>query len=388
MGIAAIASLGVLALHLITTQRPPVAMLPTARFVPGSDARAAARAARPTDVLLLLLRMMALLLLGAAFAHPLFRPGGAETLRIVVVDRSLSAGPDAVDSARALVRSGDTLLVLDSAARGSLSEALVAARHAARALAARADSIDLVVVSPVTRDEVDAATLMLVKGWPGRVRLVRTNAEEREPVAISLVSADANDDLAPVVAALNGSAPASRAVRLIRSPATAGDSARARSGAAVVEWRRIEGGAAVRAEGVWAGSTTLVAPLARLVIPAAGRAVARWSDGTAAAIESPIGTGCLRSVAIGSPAAGDVTLQPAFQAVAAELLAPCGGLMSGLLAPDSIAGAFSRIGVPAAAAAFEDQSSPSRLAPWLIAGALLLLLVEWWARRARTVAAV
>ena len=69
LAVAAIAAGVVFALHLITTRRPPAAPLPTARFVPGGDARAASRASRPTDVPLLLLRVLALVLLGAAVAR-------------------------------------------------------------------------------------------------------------------------------------------------------------------------------------------------------------------------------------------------------------------------------------------------------------------------------
>ena len=195
IGVAAIAALGVTMLHLITTQRPPVTLLPTARFVPGGEARAAARAARPTDLVLLLLRIAALMMLGLAFAHPIIRGRTLTTVHVVVLDRSRSAGPSAADSARAIWRVGDGLVVFDSSARlirgaasdslranipaaliaprGSLSAAVVAARQAARDVAPHTDSVELVIVSPVTDDELDAATSMLVAAWPGRVRLIR-----------------------------------------------------------------------------------------------------------------------------------------------------------------------------------------------------------------------
>ena len=418
IGVAAIAALGVTMLHVIATQRPPVALLPTARFVPGGEARAAARAARPTDLLLLLLRIAALMILGLAFAHPMIRGTNATTAHVVVLDRSRSAGPAAADSARAIWRAGDRLVVFDSAARvvrgaasdslraimsataiaprGSLSAALVAARYAARDVAPHADSVELVIISPVTEDELDAATAMLVTGWPGRVRLIRPEAAPRPRAQISLIDADTNDDLAPAIDALNtesaarrerensvGPAAPSREVRVIRASASRGDSALARTGATIVEWRRPDAGAVVRADGVWAGRTTLVAPFSRLALPSQGRVVARWSDGTSAAVESLIGTGCVRTVGIGIPIAGDVTLQPAFQSIAAELLAPCGGAAAAAGARDSIAAALTRSGAPAPAAAFEDRTVPSPVAPWLIGAALVLLMSEWWVRRSR-----
>lgn len=421
IGVAAIAALGVTMLHLITTQRPPVTLLPTARFVPGGEARAAARAARPTDLVLLLLRIAALMMLGLAFAHPIIRGRTLTTVHVVVLDRSRSAGPSAADSARAIWRVGDGLVVFDSSARlirgaasdslranipaaliaprGSLSAAVVAARQAARDVAPHTDSVELVIVSPVTDDELDAATSMLVAAWPGRIRLIRPVAAPRLGAQITLVNAAANDDLAPAIAALNaahaatrakenGSGPASpiREVRVIRTSASVGDSALARTGATIVEWRRPDLGAAAHADGVFAGRTTLVAPLSRFALPKQGRVVARWSDGASAAVESPIGTGCVRTVGIGIPIAGDVTLQPAFQSIASEMLAPCGGAGVADAAPDTVAALLERRGAPAPADAFEDRTILSPLAPWLIAAALLLLLSEWWMRPTRRAA--
>lgn len=418
IGVAVIAALGITALHLITTQRPPVALLPTARFVPGGDARAAARAARPTDVVLLLLRIAALMLLGLAFAHPIIRRSSATTARVVVLDRSRSAGPSTADSARAVWRAGDALVVFDSAARvirgeasdslraimpvneirprGALSAALVAARHAARDVALHADSVELVIISPVTDDELDAATAMLAASWPGRVRLVRPAAAPRLEAPIINGDANANDDLAPAIAALNIGYAArrerdhradpitpSRVVRVIRTSPSASDSALARAGATIVEWRRAGAESVGRADGVWAGRTTFVAPLSRLRLPSQGRVVARWYDGASAAIESSLGTGCVRTIGIGVPIAGDVTLQPAFQSLAADLLAPCGGEVAGDVASVAVAATLTRSGAPLPAVAFEDVSMPSPVAPWLIGVALLLLLSEYSVRRAR-----
>lgn len=422
IGVAVIAALGITALHLITTQRPPVALLPTARFVPGGDARAAARSARPTDVVLLLLRIAALMLLGLAFAHPIIRRSSATTARVVVLDRSRSAGPSAADSARAAWRSGDALVVFDSAARvirgeasdslraimpvneirprGALSAALVAARHAARDVALHADSVELVIISPVTDDELDAATAMLAASWPGRVRLVRPAAAPRLEAQIINGDANANDDLAPAIAALNIGYAArrerdhradpitpNRVVRVIRTSPSASDSALARAGTTIVEWRRAGAESVGRADGVadgvWAGRTTFVAPLSRLRLPSQGRVVARWYDGASAAIESSLGTGCVRTIGIGVPIAGDVTLQPAFQSLAADLLAPCGGEVAGDVASVAVAATLTRSGAPLPAVAFEDVSMPSPVAPWLIGVALLLLLSEYAVRRAR-----
>src|SRR5471032_1489809 len=116
LGVAALAAGAVFALHLITTQRPPASMLPTARFVPAGDARASSRAARPTDLLLLLLRCAALVLLGTAFAGPVTHSRGSSLARVILVDRSRGAQPDVRDSAGAHMHAGDALVLFDSVA--------------------------------------------------------------------------------------------------------------------------------------------------------------------------------------------------------------------------------------------------------------------------------
>ncbi len=401
IGAAVAAALGVVLLHLITTQRPPASVLPTARFVPAGDARASSRAARPTDLLLLALRCAALLLLGAAFAGPVTRSGGTSLARVIVADRSRGAQGDVRDSVRALVRSGDALVLFDSSvsvvtsgvtdsigalgagrARGSLSAALVGARRAARDLARTADSVELVVVSPLTTDEFDAASSSMFANWPGRVRLVRTASARPVSAVVTLVTGDADDALRPVVAALTaeGARGSSAAVRVVRAGPSAADSAAARDGAAVVVWPRI-GGAVATAQGLWAGGATLVAPLARLTLPAGGTVVARWADGAPAAVESTLGRGCIRVIGAGMPSAGDVALQPAFFSVARALAAECSGASVGAAVDDSIVKSFTRGGPAAAAAALRGADESSPLAPWLFGAALLLLIGELFVRR-------
>ena len=403
---AAIAALGVVALHLITTQRPPASPLPTARFVPQGDARASSRAARPTDLLLLLLRCAALLLLGTAFAGPVTHSSGSSLARVIVADRSRAAQRDVRDSTVALVRPGDAAVLFDSSAaivsagvpdslgviatsknRGSISAALVAARRAARDLARSADSVELVVVSPLTADELDAASSGLFAQWPGRVRLVRTAAAPAVAAAVTLVSNDADDVLRPVLAALNehaDRAAAGAAVRVVRAVLNSADSAAARAGAAVVSWPRIAAGGRVAAEGLSAGNATVVAPLERIEYPGkldGSRVVARWGDGKPAASEWPVGSGCIRRIGVGVPEAGDVTLQPAFGAVARVLLAPCDGANVGMALSDSVAKLFVHAGPAATAAALRSTDESSPLATWLFAAALLLLLGEVVMRR-------
>jgi hypothetical protein len=388
MVLAGVAALGVTALHLITTRRPPSAPLPTARFVPGADARSAARAERPTDLPLLALRALAILALGAAFAGLEISPGGAMMRRVVVVDRSRAATAAVRDSALGAWREGDALVLVDSAAtvigagaadslhalaatgaRGELSAGLAAAWRAAATVTSSADSLELVLISPFAADEFDAATAALAASWPGRLRTVRT------PVAV----------------------PSAQRVEL-RVSATVADSALARGGVAIVVWpslMRASGSAAVpaaqaatratvtvRPNGVATDDAVLVAPLSVAPVAGGGLVVARWANGEPAAVERAAGDGCLRDVGIGVPAAGDVTLQPAFRAIARALFGPCAARTTSPGAPASRVQSLERRGAAAPATQFRERDHVPDLTAWLLAAAFLLLAGELALRRA------
>jgi hypothetical protein len=117
------ASLGVAAaitaLHFIVTRQPRAGILPTARFVPDMPATATARATRPSDIPLLVLRVLLVLAVGAGLAKPVIKPSRSATARVVLADVSRSVGDisairTAVDSA---YREGDVLIAFDSSAR-------------------------------------------------------------------------------------------------------------------------------------------------------------------------------------------------------------------------------------------------------------------------------
>lgn len=113
----ALAALVPLALHLIR-RRPPVrAPLPTARFL-SPDPRTSVRVARPADPLLLALRMLLLVLAGAALSRPAWHPARRGTADVVLLDRGLAAAGlpwrNAVAAARA------RLIGADGGARGAL----------------------------------------------------------------------------------------------------------------------------------------------------------------------------------------------------------------------------------------------------------------------------
>lgn len=421
------AAMAVLALHLIALQRPRRYMLPTARFVPESAARAAALTRRPSDLLLLLLRMLALLALGAAFARPVILPERSPRRQILVVDRSDAVADvgELRDSVLAHRAAGDVVILVDSAARAmaastldslgaltlareraSLAAGLVAARRMATALADSTDSLRLVVISPFAREAMtDDALPMVRDGWPGGLLLVRVAARADSARRTRLELAGATPDADVLAAGVALAAVATpHPVRLVRTDPSAPDSAWARGGGVLVSWpAAMPAGWAERAEpdtvgAVVAGAATMVAPFARRwdAPGGVGRVAARWVDGEPAAVEERLGEGCLRVVGIPLETRGDLTLRPAFGALLGELAAPCGGPRDLRPAPDSLLASLADAGetmVPVAELRHADQRAP--FVPWLLGLSLLLLLLEWLLRgRARmgggveTVAAV
>lgn len=411
------AALGVVALHLLTTRRPPPASLPTARFVPEADVRAVARTSRPTDLLLLALRASAVITIGAAFAKPVLDAPGPAVRSVFAIERTSgiaeTAAFDAVlEEVRARAGAGDAFVVFDTAARlvsrdaldtlsvpadaprvGALSPMLVAARDAATAIARGADSIRLVLVSSLAPEGVDAATLAWRTAWPGRIEIMRVvgAADTLSAPDIELRSPLVDDPLAPAIAALPR-ARGAHPVRIVRGAITAADSTwLAATQGVVIAWAAMpdEPEAPVRPDAVtaWGGiagdAPTLVAPLARLDA-GEGRAIARWRDGVPAAMERRVGQGCIRSVGVGIPLAGDLTLRSPFGHFLEAMVAPCGGHRSAAI-PDSLLAWLTGEGPLASAAALQadaEQSSPLTL--WLLVLAVVLLAAEQLVRRRPT----
>ena len=371
---AAGASVILVALHFLATKRPEASPLPTIRFVPEQRAVATVRHVRLSHLLLLLLRVAIVLAIGAALAGPLLQAARAPLVRVVVADLSrASASPAAArDSARAWLREGDALVLVDSTVRtiaeggrdslaamvpgsaaasgpGALSASLVAALRQASVLRDRADSVELVLVSPFAASAVDAATMALRSRWPGRARLVR------------LVPASPATSGAQVEVAWAG---AERPVRAIPR-------ARMDTAGAVV-----------------AGQDIVVAPFQRRwEYPAdsvrGARVTARWMDGAPAAIEWPLADGCGRSTVVPRDTVGDLVVRPEFARLTTALGAPCAAeaMSAGSLAPPQLA---MLAGGPEAAAAGELSAREGRrspLAPWLLALAALLAGAEWLVRR-------
>lgn len=308
----------VVALHLLVLRPPPSSRLPTARFVPPAPSLVRRRDTWPRDRALLALRVATIVLAGLAFAGPALSARPVRGTRIVAVDTSVMASRD---SAAHYLRASDLRLPFD----GSLSGALVGARRAVARL--RADSVELVIVSPFATSGSDAATAALRAQWFGAIRTVRVAS----------------------------------------SPAALGHAA--------VSWVTLPGDTvgAVIVDGA-----VTVAPFTqpRNYHLGEGVVIARWVDGTPAAVERPILRNCAREIAIGVP---NTSEGERFREALKNR--PCG-------AAPSVPMSDSALRVFAGAAAFGATFGPSHggsgdrtLMATLLVLACALAAAEWVVRR-------
>ena len=411
---------GLVIAHLFSTSVPPRDYLPTVRFVPEGAPLAVMRTRRVSDIALLLLRLLAVALFGLALAGAYVKRSGTQRVVLVDVSRAVRSAAEVRDSARAVSTDGAVLIAFDSvarrvsgdslaamtatAARGSLSAALVAAHRAIASATDGRERTELVVISPVVREEVDSATARLLALWAGPVRQIPVAIADAPAVAGIAVRANGDD---PVAAAVqiphvvrddNRTVIPSAArnlhvgVRIVRTTATRADSAWARdSGGVLVAWpAEMHTSALARraatdtATGIADGKNVVVASFARTHQPRPGRAVVRWVDGEAAATETTLGRGCVREVAIAVDAVGDVVLRDSFRGIVATLTEPCGGARdfgaSVILseAKDLLSADKKQILRSAQddnlRAAQDDTRAP--MAIWLAAFALALLIAE------------
>lgn len=424
---ASAVSAAVIALHILASKNPKVTALPTTRFIPDVPLRATARALRLSDVLLMLLRVAAVMLVGVAFARPEQTGARRAVGRVVMVDRSAHVRDfsEAADSASRFYARGDVLVAFDSAAQlihgdnglstlragrdsartsGSVSAALAAGMRAASALRGDADSVELVLISPLAASELDAATRAIRDSWPGRVRVVRIAARDSEasPVSIDVRGASLDDPVRAAVAMLPRADTLNtrtRFVRLDRGAPSGADTSWARRGAAYIRWpasldssgwhrrARLDTIGAVAGHSGDGGDAVVVSTFIPVVDAAPGRVVARWVDGSPAATERAFGSGCVRDVAIPIARSGDLALRESTRRLVAQLAAPCGGNVSPAPISDSALAQLRGTGPLIATRALDARSaSPSRLATWLLIAALALLLIEPLLRRQRAVA--
>jgi hypothetical protein len=409
--IAGVAALAATALHFIARSRPVAESLPTARFVPHRPVRARARSIALSDVPLLVVRTAAILALGAAVAGPMFAAARGRVRRIVALDRSRDVGDvrEARDSARALLRAGDVLIAFDSVAAaprgsdaldsvtaidavGSLSAALAASVRAAARLSSDADSMELVLVSPIGAEEIDDATSRIRAEWPGRIRIVPVRGARGNARTARVESAASANDVVMAGLSLMGVVHSVGDVRVARGRLTASDSVWARdTGHVIVHWPANDSAAGWQPRpsidaigGVASASGTLVGRFPR-AWALRGNAIARWADGEAAAVEHTVGGGCIRDVGIVLDPVSDLTLRAPFRGFVGRLLEPCGGTRrsdradSGVVT--SLVGGARFAALAPATVLRERASQSSSWAPWLLSLGAVLLLTEMAARR-------
>ncbi len=182
LGIAAAAALVLAGLHLLSVRRPPVLLLPTARFLPANEVRAVSRTRTPSDLLLLLLRVAVLLAAGFALAGPRFHSPRDRRVAVVAIEPGVVADTAAVRrllATDALVADARLVVVAESlsAPTATMYASYDAAQLFPRAIhvAARLvqedpsiDSLALIVLRAKPPTE-DRAWWAWRAAWPGRV---------------------------------------------------------------------------------------------------------------------------------------------------------------------------------------------------------------------------
>jgi Aerotolerance regulator N-terminal len=405
----------IVALHFIVTRQPRAAILPTARFVPDTRATTVAPAKRPSDLLLMLLRVLLVLAAGAGLAKPVLTPSHGAEARVILVDVSRSARDSIAirDSVRAIYRNGDAVVAFDSSARlvagnvadtlgalrptirrGNLSAALIAALRAGSSLRDRADSLELVIVSPFAREEFDAATDTVRKLWPGNARLVRVAEAGVDTATVTsslTINAAADDPLAVTVGLVRTTATASGRIDRGSSPIPPAGVAAVGT---LIGWPAstrprfaVQRAARDTVGGVMAGEAVVVSMFDRQwSFPPdslrGAEVIARWVDGEPAAVEKPDGTGCVRSVAIPVTPVGDFVIRKDFVRFVTTLSRPCSRITSLAPADPAVVASLEGKGGLAPRAAFQPLTDVhSQLAPWLFALAMAAAITELFVRR-------
>ena len=419
------ASLGVaaaiIALHFIVTRQPRAAILPTARFVPDTPATTVAPATRPSDLLLMALRVLLILAAGAGLAKPVFKTSRGAQARVILVDVSRSARDSIAirDSVRALWRRQDAVVLFDSSTRtvvgnvadtlerlaptskrGNLGAALISALRAGSSLRDRADSLELVVVSPFAREEFDAATDTIRALWPGGARLViagRSAEDTAGSVGKLAISTDASDALAVTVGIARSRSTNSALIdRGVSKSSPEGVGPPRGSNEILIEWPAstrprfaVPRKVVDTVGGIIAGDARVVASFARQwSFPPdslrGAEVIARWVDGAAAAVERVAGTGCTRSVAIPVTPVGDLVIRHEFVRLVSTLSGPCAWRRALIPADPAVVAKLAGKGGFAPREAFQPLSDArSDFAPWLFALALAAAIVELFVRRRR-----
>lgn len=408
---AAVAAVGVVLLHFLSVQQPRVLSLPTTRFVPEHEAQAVSRQAKPSDLLLLALRVLALLAAGAALAGVRCGRAGARVVHLVAIDASRRADSAAVLRRVAVWRAdaaiADDVRPTPMWVRGLHDDPGAAIAAAIRTAAAAAQQnpalaeLSLSVMMPATvrsRAGWDAWRGQ----WPGTIGVLAAAVLPRAAgLTVRVVGVASTEDDAVVASVLaRGWTPRdgddadvtvvrSRALDLGEVFGGVGDTS-----TIVVHWP-VDGAprgwqARVPADSVGAVAAAGVALVSRYgrassapAVSDSVMALAWWGDGPPAAVERIRGNSCVREVGIAIPGGSDLLLSPSADGLLEALRTPCGGVR--VPAPQEGVGAGRAQQVSAddfrAGTVDDQQTRPRWLGVALLALAIGALLTEWLLRR-------
>jgi hypothetical protein len=408
-------AVAIVGLHLIVTRQPRESVLPTARFVPDTRATAIAASRRPTDLLLMFIRMLIVLAAGAGMAKPVLTPSRAPSARVILADVSRSARDSIAtrDSVRSYYRDGDAVVLFDSSTRflagnvadsigalrpsikhGNLSAALIAGLRAGSSLRDRADSLELVIVSPFAKEELDAATDTIRTLWRGRARLVRIPIPAADTVTVPGRLAITSGESDPLHVSVELARKTTKVSALVDRRTARSQSVVSNPGGVLIDWPAstrprfaIPRAVPDTVGGVMAFESVVVAAFDRhWSFPQdslnGAEVIARWVDGDPAAVEKPDGTGCTRSVAIPVTPVGDLVIRHEFVRMVGALSRPCASKTSLILADPAAVAKLEGQGRLAPRSAFQPVTDRrSELAPWLFALALAAAIGELLVRR-------
>ncbi|MEP6765420.1 MAG: hypothetical protein ABJB66_13975 [Gemmatimonadaceae bacterium] len=425
LGASVASALVTTALHFLSVRKPQVILLPTMRFLPDRPRRAVSRTAKPSDLWLLLLRVCALLLVGIALSGITWRARTFTHGRVVVVDRNVDSGDlgtlrtraGSLLHARMLGDTATRFVVMDSTARPlsvrqmrafhadtinalnghtKLSSMILAGTRGASALVreeSNIDSVELVILAPIDRAMTDAALPAARALWPGNIRLIDLASEE---YSSDTVTPKISMTGAPASSAVLSALTEFGAVR-VDTGSTVTVSAAVIPGSVpalttVIEWPESgvpDGWSKVKPDtigAIVARGRALVWPFVRSArIPDSlsqrGRAIAWWSDGVVAAIETRTANSCVRHVGITVTNASDVMQGRGARALLSAVAARCDVRVVTPVMTDEVRDRLEGTRRAAPASAFTvPNSAHTPYASLLLLIALLLLAVEWWAR--------
>jgi hypothetical protein len=439
LAVAGVGALMTCVLHFLSVRRPPTLALPTMRFLPDKPVRAVSKSVRPSDLLLLVLRVAALLLAGIAMAGVSWNSSRINSGRIVVIDRNggsvgaLRGGaaatlrePGRDGAASTSERVATKIIVVDSSAHllsatearalrpdtlsvthstVALSSALLASVRAASVMLhdePRIDSLTLNIISPFFERSDDAALQSVRRLWPGSITLIEVGPDSARyaataaSVRVQYVGTSPNAAVLSALALPSGTANVNATARAsanvnATAPANATNAASATQ-QVNIEWpaNGIPTGWTAQAPDTIGAIVTrgqaLVWPFIRTAhVPDSlrhmSRAIAWWSDGSIAAIERTNASGCTRQIGAVVSSYSDALQGSSARAVSDVLTAACGTVhTSAPLSPITRQLLAGKGGAASAAAFRSDRKIQTQFASLLLFAALVLLSLEWWIR--------